>query len=193
MFKEAFCKEVLVVLGDNLFSTPKIAQVRGTTGTRRRGIRESYTKIGDAASMYLKFLDFSSNSKKMGLEGEGNGANTKYIDQQPQKWRPQRFIWGFPRKLVAILAFRMKTYALGDRHLRVFYSILFYSILFYSILFYSFLFYIRPSFFDCYPSLVQLPPPSLCQSTVYTDNVWLAGRGWGEGCWVLLETIFCRS
>ncbi len=33
-------------------------------------------------------------------------------------------------------------------------------------------------------------PPSQCQSAVYKDSVWLGG---GEGCWVLLETIFCRS
>ncbi len=31
---------------------------------------------------------------------------------------------------------------------------------------------------------------SQCQSTVYTDIVWLWGGG---GCWVVLETIFCRS
>ncbi len=54
---------------------------------------------------------------------------------------PRDLFGFFPRKLVAILAFCMKTYALGDKHLRVFYSILFYSILFYSILFYSILFY----------------------------------------------------
>ncbi len=51
--------------------------------------------------------------------------------------------------------------------------------------------YFRPSFVICCPltfSLVQLlaslPPPSLCQSTVYTDSVWLGGGG---GCWVLLK------
>ncbi len=39
-------------------------------------------------------------------------------------------------------------------------------------------------------SLVQLSPPSLCQSTLHTDSVWLGGVG---GFWVLWETIFCRS
>ncbi len=34
------------------------------------------------------------------------------------------------------------------------------------------------------------PPPSLCQSTAYTDSMWLGGRG---GCWVLMKIIFCRS
>ncbi len=37
------------------------------------------------------------------------------------------------------------------------------------------------------------PPPLpkvKVQRTVYTDSVWLGG---GEGCWVVLETIFCKS
>jgi hypothetical protein len=56
--------------------------------------------------VYFKFLDFfTGNSKKMGREGKGNGANTKYIDQQPQKWRPQRFIWGFPPQTWGNLGF----------------------------------------------------------------------------------------
>jgi hypothetical protein len=66
--------------------------------------------------------------------------------------------------------------------------------------------YFWPSFVNCCPSNVSLvhccpsnllsgappppPGPSLCQSTVYTDSVLLAGGG---GCWVLLKTIFCRS
>ncbi len=52
-----------------------------------------------------------------------------------------------------------------------------------------------PSFVNCCPSSLlsgsTLPsPPSLCQSTAYTDSVWLRGGG---GSWVLLEAIFQRS
>ncbi len=38
--------------------------------------------------------------------------------------------------------------------------------------------------------LHPLPPRSVSKSTVYTENVWLGGGG---GCWVLLESIFCRG
>ncbi len=53
--------------------------------------------------------------------------------------------------------------------------------------------YFRPSFVNCCLSNLlssSPPPPSLCQSTVYSDSVWLGGGG---GWWVLLESIFCRS
>ncbi len=57
--------------------------------------------------------------------------------------------------------------------------------------------YFRPNFVNCCTSNIlsgsTLPPPrppSLCQSTEYTDSAW---QGGGGGCWVLLETIFCRS
>ncbi len=49
--------------------------------------------------------------------------------------------------------------------------------------------YFRPSFVNCCPSSSNLlsgstlPPPSLCQSTVYTDSVWLGGGGGVESCW----------
>ncbi len=59
--------------------------------------------------------------------------------------------------------------------------------------------YFRPSFMSYCPSNLLSssplpPPPSLCQSTVYTDNV-LLGMSWGggRGCWVVLETKFCWS
>ncbi len=43
----------------------------------------------------------------------------------------------------------------------------------------------------CVVHLLSLPP-SHSQRTLYTDSVWLGGV-WGGGCWVVLETIFCRS
>ncbi len=46
---------------------------------------------------------------------------------------------------------------------------------------------LKPSFWLTLPTP---PPPSLCQSTVYSDSVWLGGGG---GCWVLFGTMFCRS
>jgi hypothetical protein len=44
--------------------------------------------------------------------------------------------------------------------------------------------------------LFDLPhsPPSQSKLTVYTDSVWVALRGGGQGgCWVVLHTIFGRS
>jgi hypothetical protein len=97
---------------------------------------------------------------------------------------PQRFIWGFPRKFVAILAFRMKTYALCDRHAYsiLFYSILFCSFLFYSILFYSILFYsiqYSTQLFELLPFSDSTPPafPVLKYSILYTGMHGVAGRG----------------
>ncbi len=53
--------------------------------------------------------------------------------------------------------------------------------------------YFSTSFVNYYASKLlsgsTLPPPFLCQSTVHTDSVWYRGGG----CWILLETIFCRS
>ncbi len=47
---------------------------------------------------------------------------------------------------------------------------------------------LKPSFWFNSPH--PSPPPSLYQSTVYTNSERLEGVG---GCWVLLETILCRS
>ncbi len=57
--------------------------------------------------------------------------------------------------------------------------------------------YFRPSFVNCCTynllSGSTLPPPPLpCVKVQYILHIQcVAGRGWG--CWVLLETIFCRS
>ncbi len=51
--------------------------------------------------------------------------------------------------------------------------------------------YFRPSFVNCCPTNLlsgSTLPLSLCQSTLYTDSVWVGGGGG-----VLLETIFYRS
>ncbi len=50
--------------------------------------------------------------------------------------------------------------------------------------------YFRLCFVNCCPSNLLSGSTSLCQSTVYTDCVWLGGSG---KCWVLLDIIFCRS
>ncbi len=55
--------------------------------------------------------------------------------------------------------------------------------------------YFRPSFGNYRPSNIlsgSSPPFPLLplQSTLNTERVWLGG---GAGCWVLLETKFCRS
>ncbi len=39
--------------------------------------------------------------------------------------------------------------------------------------------------------LPPFPLPVLKYSIKFTYREWVAGRGWG--CWLLLETIFCRS
>jgi hypothetical protein len=54
--------------------------------------------------------------------------------------------------------------------------------------------YFRPSFVNyCISNLLSgsSPPPPFPVSKYSIYGQWVPGRGWG--CWVLLETIFCRS
>jgi hypothetical protein len=54
--------------------------------------------------------------------------------------------------------------------------------------------YFRPSFVNCCPSnLLSGSPPPPFPVSKYSIYRQCAARKWVGGCWVLLETIICRS